>query len=325
MAFAAKKKKGFWENTFEIAGLLLLVFLIRTFGFGLYQVPSGSMETTMLVGERFFADKFSYLWRNPRHGEIIAMNEPPMFYPYSDNKLMYLWQQYVWGPSNWTKRIIGIPGDEIRGVIENGKPVIYRNGKKLDEPYLNKFPLIFTLKENQNVVKSMLDQEFRSLLMSGVDHDRAMRIINHQLERFMQPPRSYDPAYSFQDQPFYRINPELVNREADGEPKLLQPGTPQPSSQITDRIAQGRNFWDGSDEFYVKLSPKEYWLMGDNRLGSKDSRVFGPVKREFIHGRIIFRLWSHDSDQNWWILDLIKHPIDFWKRMRWSRFFQWVN
>ena len=46
----------------EIVTLLFVVFLIRTFGFGLYQVPTGSMETTMLVGERFFADKFTVLF-----------------------------------------------------------------------------------------------------------------------------------------------------------------------------------------------------------------------------------------------------------------------
>jgi hypothetical protein len=35
-------------------------------------------------------------------------------------------------------------------------------------------------------------------------------------------------------------------------------------------------------------------------------------------------LWSIDSDESWWILDLLKNPIDFWKRVRWNRFFQRV-
>jgi hypothetical protein len=62
--------------------------------------------------------------------------------------------------------------------------------------------------------------------------------------------------------------------------------------------------------------------MGDNRVGSKDSRYFGPIKEHLIHGRIVFRIWSIDSDESWWILDLIKHPIDFFSRVRWSRFLQ---
>jgi len=87
---------------------------------------------------------------------------------------------------------------------------------------------------------------------------------------------------------------------------------------------ESRNNWNKSDVFFVKLGPNEYWGMGDNRLGSKDCRFFGPVKREQIHGRIIFRLWSIDSNEGWWIVDLIKNPIDYWKRVRWSRCYQWV-
>ena len=64
----------------------------------------------------------------------------------------------------------------------------------------------------------------------------------------------------------------------------------------------------------------EYWAMGDNRQGSLDSRGWGPLKRKFIHGKIIFRIWSHDDvDASCMIFDLLFHPIDFWKRLRWNR------
>ena len=131
---------------FELLFVILPVaFLIRTFGFGLYQVPTGSMETTLLVGERFFADKLSYWFRNPQRGEIIAFNDPR--YPYSTNSVVNLWQRYVsFNVSNWTKRVIGVPGDTVKGVIEEGKPVVYVNGKKLDESaYINKYPLILPM------------------------------------------------------------------------------------------------------------------------------------------------------------------------------------
>src|ERR1700730_5783131 len=94
--------------SFELIFVILPVaFLIRTFGFGLYQVPTGSMETTMLVGERFFADKFTYLFSKPQRHEIIALNDPT--FSYSDNKIIRLYQEYVgwpiwpWGPINFTK------------------------------------------------------------------------------------------------------------------------------------------------------------------------------------------------------------------------------
>src|SRR5579872_4732903 len=98
-----KKQQSFLSSAVEFIFLLTVVFLIRTFFFGLYQVPTGSMETTMLVGERFFADKLSYNFRSPRYGEIIAFNSPE--FKYSTNPLMKLFQRYVWGPDNWTKRV----------------------------------------------------------------------------------------------------------------------------------------------------------------------------------------------------------------------------
>lgn len=41
----------------------------------------------------------------------------------------------------------------------------------------------------------------------------------------------------------------------------------------------------------VKLGSDEYFLMGDNRLASLDSRAFGPVKRGYIIGQTLFRGW----------------------------------
>ncbi len=323
MVYAAKKKKSFLANIVEIIALLLIVFLIRTYIFGLYQVPTGSMETSMLVGERFFADKLSYVFRNPERGEVIAFNEPPQFYNYSKNKIMNLFEHYVWGPSNWTKRVIGKPGDEVRGVIEEGKPAIYLNGQKLVEPYLNKYPLIHVFKEDPLKIQMALQRQFQTLLLAGIDRNTVESMINQEFQHQITP-RSYDPNASFLQQPFYRIDPSRIERTEEGSLDLIWPGTPIRSKRL-ETPATGSNYWDGSDEFYVKLGADEYWLMGDNRLGSKDSRYFGPVKRSFIHGRILFRIWSLDSDYSWWIVDLLQHPLDFWSRMRWGRFFQLVR
>lgn len=334
MAYAKKKPTGILANIREFIVLLIIVFLIRTFGFGLYQVPTGSMETTMLVGERFFADKLSYVFRPPKRNEIIAMNDP--LYPYSDKYLKQLFQRYVgfpWGPSNWTKRIIAQPGDTVKGVIEDGKPVLYVKKKgeqtfeKLNEPYLNKYPLIRVFKEDPEIIRKNIEREISQLSRGQVPVAIVERVLEQKYGN-QTTQRSYDPQVSFDQQPFYIIKPNRIVRDPrTGEMDLIYPGTPRqsPNPQALELIEQGKNYYDGSDEFYIHLGPDEFWCMGDNRLGSRDCREFGPIKQKQIHGRIIFRIWSIDSDESWWIVDLIKHPIDFWSRVRWGRFFQIVS
>ena len=315
-------KSTYISMIIEIVVLILIIFLVRTFFFGLYQVPTGSMETTMLVGERFFAEKLSYWFTKPKHNEIIAFNDPFQF-NYSNNRAVRLWQEYVWGPSNWTKRIIAEPNQTVKGVLEDGKPVVYVDGKKLDEPYINHYPLVYVFNKDPNLVRRQL----RNYALSLVSYNELDRM---DVDAFVQDnmraacdahPKSYDPNKPFDQQPFYRINPDRVLK-VDGKPLLVWPGTPLPPRQ---EVKKGKNYWDGTDEFYVELGPDQYWVMGDNREGSNDSRFWGPLDRRLIHGKILLRIWSIDSSEGWWIVDLIKHPIDFWKRMRWSRFFQVVK
>jgi len=41
----------------------------------------------------------------------------------------------------------------------------------------------------------------------------------------------------------------------------------------------------------VKIPPNSYWVMGDNRINSKDSRVFGTIAKNKIVGRVFVRIW----------------------------------
>jgi signal peptidase I, bacterial type len=78
------------------------------------EVPTGSMEKTIMTGDRIFASRLSYLISDPKRGDIIVFPFP------DDEKVDYI------------KRIIGLPGETIEG--KNG--YVYINGKKLEEKYV---------------------------------------------------------------------------------------------------------------------------------------------------------------------------------------------
>lgn len=302
-----KPKKTITDQIFEILIILIpIMFLVRTFIFGLYQVPTGSMETTLLVGERFFADKFTVLFKTLKRGDIISFNDPqfkytiansPNFLTRTNQHFKNFWENYVYGPENWTKRIIALPGEEIKGVIEDGKPVVYikKNGatefEKLDEPYINKYPLIATYQKEDK------------------DHpDRN---------------RSWDPTIDLANQPFYKMTEAEI---AEGKRKAISYGQLDIEQPNTPKILISRNGKVNIDKFGpFKMGKNQYWVMGDNRLGSSDSRVWNILDGKLIHGKIVYRIWSLDTYSSWWIVDLILNPIKFWQDVRWERCMQKVK
>src|SRR3990167_9064617 len=304
IAWIRKPNKTFVEQIAELIFVIIpIAFIIRTFGYGLYQVPTCSMETTFLTGERFVADKFTIWFSTPKRNDIVSFNAPR--FKYSENKFLAFIQKYVWLPSgyapeNWTKRVIGIPGDHVRGLIEDDKPVVYLKKKgelefvKLDEPYINKYPILFTY------------------------HSNSERLLRQE---------SYNPKCSYVGQPFYAMTEASVKLGAkyatlSGYSATSYPNTPL---IIYERDKNGNLGERQGDTYDVQLAENEYWMMGDNRLGSDDSRFWGPLKGDQIMGKIVYRIWSMDTQESWMILDLIKNPIKFWDKVRWARCFETVN
>jgi len=117
------------ETTVEflasIAGLLATVLFIMTFVFQTFAIPSSSMESTLLIGDHLLVNREQFApptrWMGPlmpyrdvQRGDIAVFLSP-------EQPGLFL-----------VKRIIGVAGDRIH--LRDG--VVYRNGQKLDEPYV---------------------------------------------------------------------------------------------------------------------------------------------------------------------------------------------
>ena len=122
-----KDEGGLWETVKVIFQALLIAVVVRTLLFQPFNIPSGSLVPTLLVGDYLFTSKYSYgysrysipfgppvfsgrIWGSePKRGDIAVFKLP------KDNSTDYI------------KRVIGLPGDKIQvieGILQiNGKPV----------------------------------------------------------------------------------------------------------------------------------------------------------------------------------------------------------
>lgn len=128
----------------EIPVLVVLAFalalLLKTFVVQAFYIPSGSMEPTLLPGDRVLVEKPFY---HPHRGDIIVFEDPHPA-PRSDRGVVggFLhWLSQGLGfarpaSEDFIKRVIGLPGDTVE--LRNGK--LYVNGRKVAEPYLRGTP-----------------------------------------------------------------------------------------------------------------------------------------------------------------------------------------
>jgi signal peptidase I len=99
-----------------LVGALLLALLVRTFVVQMFWIPSGSMEPTLVSGDRVLVRKLGDT-THPARGDVGVFERPPTMKVELDQLI---------------KRVIGLPGESI--AFEDGK--VFINGQPLDEPYL---------------------------------------------------------------------------------------------------------------------------------------------------------------------------------------------
>jgi signal peptidase I len=238
--------------------LLVVLFFATTLLAQNYQIPSGSMEKTLLVGDHLIVDHSTFApessWmplayhREPRRGDIVVFHKPVADYPNGQPEYTIL-----------VKRLIGVPGDRIH--LHNG--VVYVNGVA------------------QALAKDALESP------------------------------AYDPEYE------------------DEFPALLP--TPQSPHRATASWAvEIASHIENGD---LVVPPGKYFMMGDNRHNSLDSRFWGFVPRENILGRPLFNYWSFDTpddheektglgDNLAWMGHVALH---FFSETRWKRTLQVIR
>jgi signal peptidase I len=186
--------------------VLFVVLVLRSFVVEPFQIPSGSMIPTLEVGDFILVNKFSYGLRLPVVGtKVVDVGEPKrgdvmVFFPPDD-------QRY------FIKRVIGLPGDEIR-VVNN---VLYINGTRVPQ------------------VPAALDY---------LELEPGFKVVREQLGE-------------------------------DGHLARMR-----------------RRAGEYGVNFHARVPPGHYFMMGDNRDNSYDSRAWGPIPEQNIVGKA-FLVWMH--------------------------------
>ncbi|MFZ4551775.1 MAG: signal peptidase I [Aquabacterium sp.] len=209
--------------------VICVVFLMRSFLFEPFKIPSGSMIPTLLVGDFILVNKFHYGIRLPViNKKIIPNNEPQrgdvMVFRYPVNPKM-----------DYIKRVVGLPGDEVSYLNKE----LRINGKPVEEVPLSEFYDADSLRYSKQYSEALPGLTHRIL----IDTDR--------------PP--FVPPQAIEDYPFKE------NCRYSGEGVVC------------------------------KVPAGHYFVMGDNRDNSQDSRFWGFVPDENIVGKA-FVIWMNLGD-----------------------------
>ncbi|RJX30662.1 MAG: signal peptidase I [Oxalobacter sp.] len=220
-------KQPVWiEYSGSFFPVIAAVFVLRSFLFEPFKIPSDSMLPTLQSGDLILVNKYTYGIRLPIiNHKIISLNEPKrgdvMVFKYPNDPS----QDYI-------KRIIGVAGDKV----------VYRN-KRLtvnDQPATYQ-PMPEYLHYMENEKRLAYSKQYTENL-GGVKHG----ILNH------------DAAPAYMQRPDYFPNHELCTYNTEG--------------------------------FICIVPPGHYFMMGDNRDNSLDSRYWGFVPDKYIVGKAFF-IW----------------------------------
>ena len=204
--------------------VIVAVFLLRSFLFEPFKIPSGSMIPTLLVGDLILVNKFHYGVRLPVLNTKITEGTPPQ----RGDVMVF---RYPPKPSlDYIKRVVGVPGDEVAYI--NKRLTI--NGKAIDT--------------------------------------------------------SATPDFFDEDQ--MRYFKQFEEKLGDKPHRLLNDDDRPAFVQGADDFAFRKNCQYSVEGVVCKVPEGQYFMMGDNRDNSLDSRYWGFVPDKNIVGKAFF-VWMN--------------------------------
>lgn len=203
--------------------VILAVFLLRSFLFEPFKIPSGSMIPTLLVGDLILVNKFHYGVRLPVINKKVIDNHEPQ----RGDVMVFRYPLDV--NIDYIKRVVGVPGDQIS----------YRNQR---------------LYVNGELVATQ-------------------------------------PLPDFYDDDSLRYAKQYSEKLGDVEHRILV-DVNRPSFFSPVGFPHRENCSYSSEGVTCKVPEKHYFMMGDNRDNSQDSRYWGFVPDENIVGRAFF-VWMN--------------------------------
>ena len=286
LALALKLKKENWFREYGEA-LFVAVWLalgIRATLVEVYSIPSESMVPTLLVEDHLVVSKVTFGWHIPfTHGRILEFKKPKrgdvvIFVPPSEPQ------------KNFVKRCIGLPGD----VVEVRNKIVFINGAQAEFPtsygFLQDFPpqagaLLHGAYQQLLAAHAAAWASQRQRLGAAKGYIDANAVMMENQEHSWNGP--FDDglvSYLVGANAFQSIAAaRLLDGKKAGSFQTYDKGV----KQLGIYAGLGNRDWYGP----LTLKPGQYWMMGDDRDNSSDSRFFGPVPEENLRGTPLFRYW----------------------------------
>ena len=120
-----EQKRSFKREAFSWIACIVVTILLTEFILNFViinaNIPSGSMENTIMTNDKLIALRTSYWFKDPKRGDIIIFKYP------EDEREWYI------------KRVIALPGETVQ--VKDGKVYINGSSKPLSEPYIKEEPV----------------------------------------------------------------------------------------------------------------------------------------------------------------------------------------